>query len=725
MIQKQGVLSLNYSRSKLTSLPKEVLENKNSLIQLDVSGNNFTDFSCVLKDLIQLKKLKRLKINIYTQEQAKELIESLPNLEFLNDEPINDENEEIENNVEDKKSNKVDGGKEIVNIPLVKLVDKTFISVFTKFQEFYNLNKEKEKYFQKIIEDFNNLGKRLKISKNINNEKLNIDDINKKMELYRFLFEKLNKIKEEVNSKNNNYNQNSTMILLNVMEENEKIKNKLNIILDSQKQESKNKITKNNSKNIKPIKNKNNLQNSVNNNKLSKNKKQNPEFKNAYSYYKQENKSYNKEKKINNKNNKKLFNKKFHSPANEQIQKESMFISRMNGNNPNKNNNEFNWMNRSYNKILERKKSPIDSNTKSQNRTIFSESKRTPRRSIYSNNKIKKYSKQVILIENYNDPNITNLLIKNKSDIDTLNIFDDESNEQISKDKLNIRIINLNNLLEIINQIYKIRNSRIEKQKQGVYNKSTLEQDLYTYLKSKYGLKSLIIEWNINILSSIQSYIKLNSEVYLFASILKNELDEDSIEILNKIKKTLNNILNLIYDYDVNMVERVKQNKEFLRENEWKIISKCLYSDDNNLRVKFVNKVSNFIDNLIKGQDLVAKTGKKILFSDFLNILIRFNLRLRKKYLHNLFLLFSQQDPKRRGIINLEGFKNIIKNCRIIDDEQKAEEIANDLIEIADKEGSGQITFNDTVQCLDNLDLIMDEGKIKFLDKLSKMNLVE
>jgi Ca2+-binding EF-hand superfamily protein len=281
------------------------------------------------------------------------------------------------------------------------------------------------------------------------------------------------------------------------------------------------------------------------------------------------------------------------------------------------------------------------------------------------------------------------------------------------------------NLLEKINQIYKIRNSRIEKQKQGVYNKSTLEQDLYTYLKSKYGLKSLIIEWNINILSSIQSYIKLNSEVYLFASILKNELDEDSIEILNKIKKTLNNILNLIYDYDVNMVERVKQNKEFLRENEWKIISKCLYSDDNNLRVKFVNKVSNFIDNLIKGQDLVAKTGKKILFSDFLNILIRFNLRLRKKYLHNLFLLFSQQDPKRRGIINLEGFKNIIKNCRIIDDEQKAEEIANDLIEIADKEGSGQITFNDTVQCLDNLDLIMDEGKIKFLDKLSKMNLVE
>ena len=80
--------------------------------------------------------------------------------------------------------------------------------------------------------------------------------------------------------------------------------------------------------------------------------------------------------------------------------------------------------------------------------------------------------------------------------------------------------INLNNLLEIINQIYKIRYNRIEKQQQGVYNKGTLEQDLYNYLKSKYGLKKLIIEWSINILSSIRTYYKINCEVYLFALIL-------------------------------------------------------------------------------------------------------------------------------------------------------------------------------------------------------------
>ena len=93
--------------------------------------------------------------------------------------------------------------------------------------------------------------------------------------------------------------------------------------------------------------------------------------------------------------------------------------------------------------------------------------------------------------------------MKNKTTISTINLFDDDYNEQIEKEKLNIRIINLNNLLDIINQVYKIRNSRIQKQKEGVYNKATLEHDLYNYLKSKYGLKKLIIEWNINILFTV------------------------------------------------------------------------------------------------------------------------------------------------------------------------------------------------------------------------------
>ena len=720
MNNKEDVLSLNYHRKKLTSLPKEIFNNKDTLIELDVSGNNFNDFYSIVEDLKKFTKLKKLKINIYTQEQAKYLIDSMPNLEYLNDETINDDlnSEEPENLNEYNDDNNEEAEEILINIPLINLIDKSFEPVFKQFKEFYSLNKEKEDDFQKLIEDFNYLGKQLQISQYNNMENLGLNEIKKKMELYMFLHDKLNKIKDEINKSNKGYNQDSAMILYNIMEENEKIKNQLNSILLKQQSKPMDKTNKN----ILKSKSNNYLKNNNTKNKLKSNNKND-------NYLNQENISQKKEKNTKNKINsnqkpnkvKQIFNKKLNSNSIEQNSTTNTNIFTTNITQNYRNSNETPLKNRSFSKYSDRMKASY-SFRKVQNPKTYSESKKCLK---HLGKKIKKYSKQVNLIENYDAPIIKNLLIKSKPLFNTLNIFDDEYNDQIYKDKLNTRSINLNSLLEIINQIYKIRNNRVEKQKEGVYNKATLEQDLYSYLKAKYGLKNLIIEWNINILSSIQSYAKLNGEVYLFASILRNELDEDSIEILYKIKKTVNNILYLIYDYDFNMIQKIKNNKEFIKENEWKTISKCLYSDDEILRELFINKVSNFIDQLVKGPDLIEKTGKKILFCDYMNLLIIFNLKLRKKYLHNLFFLFSQQDKKRTGIIDLESFKNVVRNCGIINDEEKINEVLDDLIEIADKEGSGQITFNDAVQCLDNLFLIMDDGKIKFLDKLSKMSFKE
>ena len=705
MNNKENEFSLNFSRLKLSRIPNEVMKKKDSLIELDFSGNNFADFNSVLEDLKKLKKLKKLKINIYTLEQAKAIIDSMPNLEYLNDEPINDDSEISQ---EDFSQNKEEEGKEevIINIPLLQLVDKNFEPIFLKLSEFYNMNKGLEEDFQKIIENFNDLGKKMKINQNENIYNLSINEINKKLELYKFLDYRLNEIKDKIYSKNSLYNKNSIILLFNVMEENEKIKDKCIQILLNYQYESSEKA------------------NNGNQNYLFI-----PIPKNEFSYYNQKNILKKKENIINNNQetnnnkNKLVLNKFSSSSDNHQSPTINMFLSNLTK--INKNTNENLWVNRSFNTIKANKKSPKYSDRKSQSPTTYTENKRNQVGTFISKKNVKKYTKQINLIENINDPKITKLLIKSKSNFDNLNIFDDDYNEQIYKDKLNIKIINLNILLEIINQIYKIRNSRIEKQKQGVYNKGTLEQDLYTYLKSKYGLKKLIIEWSINILSSIQSYVKINAEVYLFSLILKNELDEDAIEFLIKLKKTVNSILNLIYDYDFDLIEKIKQNKEFLRENEWKTISKCLYCDDTKLKEKFINKVSNFIDKLVKGKDLIIQTGKNILFDDYMNILISFNLKLRKKYLHNLFLLFVKEDKKRTGIINYQNFKNIIKNSGIFDDKQKIEEFSNELIEIADKEGSGQITFSDIVQCLDNLDLILDEGKVKFLDKLSEMSFQE
>ena len=134
----------------------------------------------------------------------------------------------------------------------------------------------------------------------------------------------------------------------------------------------------------------------------------------------------------------------------------------------------------------------------------------------------------------------------------------------------------------------------------------------------------------------------------------KNENNNKSNKInkitnQNKIKKAVNNILNLVYDYNIKKIENIKSNKEFMNENEWKAISNCLYSDDEILRDKFMNKITNYIYKLVKGKDLLEKVGEKILYEDFMNNLIIFNLDLRKKYLNNLFILFTKEDIKRKS----------------------------------------------------------------------------
>ena len=592
------VTSLNYSRAKIKTLPKEILDRKDSLIELDISGNNFPDFKSVVNELNQFKKLKKLKINIFTQEQAKTIIDSMPNLEYLNEEPINDDLIPPKEKKQEKN--------------IIKILDNNYKSVFKKFKEFYKLNKERKDEYKNIIKSFNTKCKELNIKENKSIEKLSNEEINKELILYKVIFNELNKIKDELNM--NKYNSNSLEELFNIMEENEKIKNRCNKILNERQ----------NKKDIKEQK--------------------------------------------------------------------------------------------------EKHKSLKNTIKEKRNKIIYHEAKTEQCNKINININTNKIMKQDELYGFYDDKNLVNLLLKSKSEFNALNIFDDQNNDIIIKEKINTRILNLNNLLEIINQTYKIRNSRIEKQKEGFYNKGTLEQDLYTYLKSKYGLKKLIIEWNMNIISSIQAYYKINGEVFLFALLLKNELDEESIEILNKIKRTVNNILNIIYDYNINKISKIKQNKEFINENEWKAISTCLYSDDDFLKEKFINEVEQYINNIIKRKDLIEKTGQKILYEDFINLLIIFNMKLRKMYLHNLFNLFTKEDKKKIGIINTDNFKQIIRNSGIIKDEQKLEDVIEKLVEIIDIEGSGQITFSDCVQCLDKLDLITEEGKIKFLDKLSNIN---
>ena len=775
-------VSLSYCNRKLTEFPKELYKYKTNLISLDISGNPLLDLDIAINELKEFKSLKRLKINIETGEEAKKLIQALPFLQVLNDIKIQQEEEKMEetnNNIKEQKNLKENPNH------IEKNLDNDFDKILEKIKEYDNITKEK---YDLIINDYNkllsknNIKNTLEICSFFNTILINLikdaqQTDNIKISSLKPLLEAQSQneyirmnYESKINIKNNNNIINDTTSFLSIDSPNEKIK--------QIKTETTSISFVNSNKNLTNT-------NKINNKKMVRNyssyNKNKNEIRKEYSKNIKKNLSLSKNKKIDketkseigsNKSNKTLTIKNIENSFSEKkANKEFIQQSR----NPNiKNINKidtnkkpkkiFKFTHKSHNKKILNKTSLLynqentDGNSNiNTNVTNINTDTLTQTMNIENNNNnntafkknIKNTSKYMnksistISDNNIISPNINYLskydMLKNCAENSTINSFlsqiesknfvisniFDNIKEVINVDINSIRILNIKNLLEIITQVYKQRNMRLEKKRQGMSNmKGTLEIDLLSYLKSRYGLKKLIIEWILIILSSIKAYSKINGEVCLFGLILRNELDEGSIDILQKIKETVGNLLNYIYKYNTALIDKIKNNKEFMKENEWMAICEILYSNDINLRENFIKKIKEFIKKMVKSEKILGKIGNKILFCDFLNLLIMFNLRQRKRYLNNLVKFFQKYDKERYGIINYDEFKSMVKDFGIFD-KNKINDITNYLIEKIDKETTGLITFNEIVECFDNyyLDNVnnINEDKIKLLDKISNL----
>jgi hypothetical protein len=111
------------------------------------------------------------------------------------------------------------------------------------------------------------------------------------------------------------------------------------------------------------------------------------------------------------------------------------------------------------------------------------------------------------------------------------------------------RVFTKKMLLEVINDIYQSKHFFDIKCFENKMPKETLEQHLYSYLHNKYGLKvsifftlkkNLIVEWANIIINGIKLFSGEDSEVFLFGKILKNEIEENYKEIIDKLKNAVN-----------------------------------------------------------------------------------------------------------------------------------------------------------------------------------------
>ncbi len=173
------------------------------------------------------------------------------------------------------------------------------------------------------------------------------------------------------------------------------------------------------------------------------------------------------------------------------------------------------------------------------------------------------------------------------------------------------RVLTKKMLLEIIEEIYTSKEQFDRKCLESKMPRETMEQHMYSYLNQKYGLKNLIIEWATSIINGIRMFSPEDSEICLFGKILRNEIEEETRVVLQKMKSTFAELL----VYFLKAKHPLKSNAEIkeialskqsglLNEDEWKGI--IYYLHDKNEGVIIENKIIEFI----KKRYIDKPTGK-------------------------------------------------------------------------------------------------------------------
>ena len=676
---------LNLSNSNITNLPSDLSKFTN-LYSLDLSNNPLKNYTKIAESLSTLPKLKDLHINLPSIENVKIILSHLPYLQILNNKPL-DENMKFN----------LHNNKENININLIEDLDLNeneikedleseiinFNNILNGISYLENDNENNENNVNvefklllenkmKILNDF--------INKNIPNFFYLCKLIKIKIEIYKFFQDKILIIlNNNLLNNNNNFNNekiNNSLLILNdlnniINEKNENLLNIINLIND--------KIIENDLK-IKKY----------NNNLMNENYKLNELIT---------------EKKRENflleETNKKL------NEENDVMKIENNIISQR-------------FVNENLLKIDD-----LD-NTLKNYKKFINKNKKSPTKNNKTNLKNKNYNSNFNKNTKNNIKNNNNPLIISSSS--TINNLDEINNNNSIIQNSPTFILTLEQMLSLINDIYK---------QKLIYNKKCIESEkpletLYNfiiiYLNQKFGLKEITINYFSSLIKGIKDYSKFNSEILLFGLLLRNEIEENSINILNQIKNILNETLKFFVieknqNKNLDEINEIINNykKGFLNEEIWLKIIECFFIKDKKSLEYFKQKVYNFIEKIIekgfknnkKNPDFEMdrdeknlfydiKKYKKISYNDLFNLLLNYHIRTREKYLTNFKKIFNENDKNKDGILNKNEFINLFKDLKIFDDKNFNYNIDLLLKKMPINEKFNQFNFSEIVDVLDN-----------------------
>ena len=746
-IEPSKIVSLNLSNNKITKLP-ENLSFLTNLKYLSLLNNPLENYELIGRSLSTLPKLSELKLDLTTQEHAYLILSQLPNLLFLNGKSTSDDELDEKNQIDlnDTETDKSSLKSEIPN----------FNSVTNKITQILTQRNEKTDEFYTEFQSI--LQKQINLINNLDNQIPNYVYVTyikqAKIEIYTYL---QNKILNMINTK-------VDYLLINLLNEvNQYIKKifggTVNIIqsifnkFEDTEKNYKNEINQRDAKIEDLLK-----QIQILNEKLNNNDKNN-----------EENKDRDKEKLTNEKNKLKMNNENINidNKENEYIENRTDYNHDRSIND--KNQNDYNIINNndnsnfsiSYNdeakNIIDNLK-PVNSNRNSKddfkkinniqnmtfnnnkNMNIIQSVKNTLNKNENINininqNKEKKTISELSYIKGNNQNNnfLNEPSLSYQPSLSNLSQYTNITNInprdlKIVVGPLSKRDYSLRQLLETINDIY---NSKLENDKKLVQNhqqKLTMEQFLYYYLNNKYGLKNLVIEYASGIIQGIKDFSKKNSEVLLFGKILRNELEEQEILIISKLKETITDFLIYYYqnkyqyksknEVDI-LVQKCKSG--ILVEDQWKNIVGYLFSDNENDLMNLINRIQKYIDKQNSTIESNKKYGNSISYNKFIQLVIDYQIKLRSLYLKNFNHIFKILDTDHNGIIYDYEFVKLVEMANVYSTREEIEIKTQMMLKELDKYGNKNIIYNDIIELWSKemtIDQITGE-KLTLLDKLS------
>lgn len=304
--------------------------------------------------------------------------------------------------------------------------------------------------------------------------------------------------------------------------------------------------------------------------------------------------------------------------------------------------------------------------------------------------------------------------------------------------RINPKVLSLMELKEIMDQIFENKHQHDQNCIDNKFARDSIEQYMFFFFKKKFGLNHLVIEWMYSIAEAVKRYSSSDSEIALFAFVLRSEINEDYHKNQNQLKFQIEKCLrHFIQSENPNKHVRIinvlviKARESKLKEDRVFEMINFMYDDNHSLKEEIMEKVKAKIEeqtmkipnfkeknsNQVNTKKMVKVYERGLFYEDLENVILQVHLKNWYLYLENLISLYREYDSDNYGYITIKQFIEMVSS---ITKEIECKVDVNDILQKRPSYDPNVLTFSDLVNLFSEYEIEIDENKQSLLEFISQ-----